>query len=333
MIRLSLLLLILSLVACNAPAAVPAPATAVAQPPPATRPAATALPTAIPAPPSTTPIPSATPTATPAASATPSQTPGPTMTPTPTATETPTPTPTSVFACRPREAVAAARSPYAVKPGPWPRPPATPGELFVGSGATNVIHLGFDVEGSPEPLRELLDILDRRGVRTTMFILGVWADTYPDWVRELARRGHEMANHAYSHQNLKDVPADQILAELERTEAVVQSLTGQTTRPWFRPPFGSRSDAVLETAYAAGWTTVVWTGSAEDWREDTSADIMCQTMREGSYPGAILYAHTNHPEMPETIDRYIGEMQARGYTFVPMSVIMSDDPGAWLTAP
>jgi peptidoglycan/xylan/chitin deacetylase (PgdA/CDA1 family) len=238
-----------------------------------------------------------------------------------------------VFACRSTIEVSAFRSPYQVAPGPWPRPPAFEGELFIGNGTANMIHLGFDVEGSPAPVQEILDILDRRGVKTTMYVLGNWAETYPVLVQEIANRGHEMANHAFSHQNLKDLPAETILAELERTEDVIFALTGQTTRPWFRPPFGSRSEVVVEMAFSGGWTTVVWSVSAEDWREEADADLMCQTMRDGSFPGSILYAHTNHPDMPETIDRYIGEMQSRGYTFVPMSVMMAPDPVAWLVAP
>ncbi|GAB4151031.1 MAG: hypothetical protein Fur0021_14500 [Candidatus Promineifilaceae bacterium] len=222
---------------------------------------------------------------------------------------------------------------YGIAPGPWPRPPAWSEMVFAGTGSGNLIQLGFDVEGSPAHLGELLDVLDRRGVKTTMFILGSWAETYPDWVREMARRGHEMANHTYSHSNMREMSAEQLVAELNHTEEIVLALTGQSTKPWLRPPYGSRSDESVRAAYEAGWTTVIWSGSADDWREDATADRMCQTMREGSFPGSILYAHTYRADMPETVDRYLGEMQARGYTFAPLSVLMAGDPTAWLTTP
>ena len=300
-------------------------------------PTAAAAPTATPLPPPilSTALPTATllPSATPPPTAT--ATPANTAPPLPTATETVAPTPTSEFACRPQAALADIQPLYGVAPGPWPRPAtAWPDMVFAGTGGgQNLIQLGFDVEGSPAHLGELLDILDRRGVKTTMFILGSWAETYPDWVREIARRGHELANHTYSHGNMRDMSAEQVVDELNRTEDIVLRLTGQSTKPWLRPPFGSRSDESVQAAYEAGWTTIIWSGSADDWREDATADRMCQTMREGSFPGSILYTHTYRADMPETIDRYIGEMQSRGYTFVPMSVLMSNNPSAWLTQP
>lgn len=291
---------------------------------------ATATLTPLPAPSTPTPLPSPLPPP----SATPT-TALPTLTPPPlpSPTETVSATPTSVFACRAAAELAGVQPLYGIAPGPWPRPAAWPDLVFAGTGSSSLIQLGFDVEGSPARLGELLDILDRRGVKTTMFILGSWAETYPDWVREMARRGHEMANHTYSHGNMRDMTPEQVVAELNRTEEIVQALTGQSTKPWLRPPFGSRSDESVRAAYEAGWTTVIWSGSADDWREDATADRMCQTMREGSFPGSILYAHTYHTDMPETIDRYLGEMQSRGYTFAPLSVLMDGNPTAWLTSP
>ncbi len=232
--------------------------------------------------------------------------------------------------CLPRAAVIAAQAPFRVDGADWPRPPAWQNEVFSGRGANNLIHLGFDVEGSPEPLAEILDVLDRHHVKTTMFILGSWADNNPSWIDMFVQRGHELANHTYTHGNMKEMDAATVQDELNRTEAVVQRLTGKTTKPWLRPPFGSRSDVSLAAAYEAGWTTVIWSGSPEDWRPEFDEDMMCRTLLESSHAGGILYAHTGRPEMPAVIDRYIGTMQQRGYTFVPLTVLLSENPTTYL---
>ena len=101
-------------------------------------------------------------------------------------------------------------------------------------------------------------------------------------------------------------------------------------QPWLRPPFGAYSDASVLAAYEAGYTTVIWSGSADDWRTGMGADEMCETLLYYAVPGGILYAHTNRAEIVTAVDRFIGEMQAAGYTFVPLSVLMAADPGAWL---
>lgn len=302
------------------------------------------LPTPAPLPTVAAPAPSltstTTPTATPTSSPTPTVTLTPTVTPTPTATPTPTTTPTPTlppplpnFACRSRAALSAAQPTWLARSGPWPRPAASAYVFSTGyRGAPPLAHLGFDVEGAPDHLAELLDVLDARQVKTTLFILGSWAQTYPEWVTEFVARGHELANHAYTHRDLTTLDSAEILRELNQTEALVQDLTGQSTRPWLRPPYGALSDLTVNAALDGGWTTISWSGSTEDWRANQDEDRLCRTLLAGLFPGAILYTHTGRPEIPAVVDRFLGEAQARGFTVVPLSIFMSDDPTPWLTS-
>ncbi|HSH03018.1 MAG TPA: polysaccharide deacetylase family protein, partial [Anaerolineae bacterium] len=216
-------------------------------------------------------------------------------------------------------------------PGPWPPPAPLNQEIYLANGSgLRLIHLGFDVEGNTAHLGQLLDTLDKHGVKTTMFIMGSWAEQNPSWVKEMAARGHELANHTYSHANMRDMTPEQVAQELNDTERIVQNLTGQSTKPWFRPPFGSRSPESIQTTYDQGWTTLIWTGGTEDWRPDTTAQTMCDYLADQAYPGAILYSHTYHPDVPTTVDHFISNLQRVGYTFVPISIIMNPNPNAYL---
>src|SRR5688500_5597925 len=49
------------------------------------------------------------------------------------------------------------------------------------------------------PTRRLLDIFDEHGCKVTFFVLGEIALWYPDLVREIAARGHEIASHGMRH--------------------------------------------------------------------------------------------------------------------------------------
>lgn len=243
---------------------------------------------------------------------------------------TETPTPEVENGCRPLDQTLNFKNEFVVSAE---LPPHVPQSAVIYNGFGNglkIIHLGFDVESSPEPLGDLLEVLDRRNVKATMFILGGWAEIYPNWIKSFADRGHEFANHAWSHADVASMDISVFENEVDSTEAFVQQLTGKSTKPFFRPPFGSWSEETVQSAYTKGYSTVLWTGSAEDWRPGSNAEIMCKTMMDNSYPGGIIYTHTWHPETAETIDRYIGEMQAQGYTFVPLSVILSDRPQDYL---
>src|SRR5436190_16827708 len=45
----------------------------------------------------------------------------------------------------------------------------------------------------------LLELLAERGIRGTFFVLGTVAEKYPELVREIARAGHEVGTHGWSH--------------------------------------------------------------------------------------------------------------------------------------
>jgi peptidoglycan/xylan/chitin deacetylase (PgdA/CDA1 family) len=272
-----------------------------------------------------TPIPTLAPTQTavPTATTSPTWTPQPTETAVLTMTPTATMTPTRVSACRP----AAPTSPHvAISLGPWPRPPASANVLGHGPYAADkkFIHLSFDVEGDGRILGSLLNVLDKHQVKTTLFIVGSWAEQNSYWVTEATARGHEFASHSYSHTHLRQLTPDQIQAELQKTEEIVMHLTGQTTKPWLRPPYGGYSEETVQAAYEAGWTTVTWSGTGADTIPDADEITICNALVQYAEPGAILLLHTSHPEVVTAVDRFITEMHAQGYTIVPLSIMMGN---------
>src|SRR6478609_194911 len=57
--------------------------------------------------------------------------------------------------------------------------------------------------------RRLLDLFDETGIKSTFFILGWVAERFPQLIREIHARGHELASHGYSHQLVyKQTPAE-----------------------------------------------------------------------------------------------------------------------------
>ena len=62
----------------------------------------------------------------------------------------------------------------------------------------------------------ILDLLDRHGAKATFFVLGWVADRLPGLVREIERRGHEIASHGYGHDMLTRLTPAQFEADLVR---------------------------------------------------------------------------------------------------------------------
>jgi polysaccharide deacetylase family protein (PEP-CTERM system associated) len=83
----------------------------------------------------------------------------------------------------------------------------------------------------------LLDVLDEAGVRATFFVLGNVADAYPELVREVARRGHEVGSHTHSHELIFNLEPAAFRADVERSLGGLQDLTGQPVLGFRAPEF------------------------------------------------------------------------------------------------
>lgn len=88
------------------------------------------------------------------------------------------------------------------------------------------------VRGTPAPqvaeaTLPVLDLLDRQGVRATFFVLGDVARRYPDLIRSIHERGHEIASHGMSHTPLWDLDADGLDRELRDFRQVIAGILGE----------------------------------------------------------------------------------------------------------
>ncbi len=176
---------------------------------------------------------------------------------------------------------------------------ASPAHLITaGRAAGNRITLTFDAGADRGYAGQILQTLERNHVRATFGMTGRWAVANPDLVRRMARDGDTFINHTYDHRSftgLSDrtngLDAAQRTSEITRTEQVIRRLTGRSTKPFFRPPFGDYDSATLQLVSRMGYPDVVmWTVDSLGWeRVSTSAIVQrCATLVS---PGAIVLMH------------------------------------------
>ena len=75
----------------------------------------------------------------------------------------------------------------------------------------------------------VLDLLDKSNVKATFFVLGWVADQRPDLVREVARRGHEIASKGYFHRAICHMTAEEFRDDLSKTSIAIERAIG--TKP------------------------------------------------------------------------------------------------------
>jgi polysaccharide deacetylase family protein (PEP-CTERM system associated) len=90
----------------------------------------------------------------------------------------------------------------------------------------------------------LLDLLDRHKARATFFVLGWVAERNPDLVREIARRGHEIASHGYFHQRVYTLPADAFQRDLLKSLEILSPLSAAPILGFRAPEWSIRDDSL-----------------------------------------------------------------------------------------
>lgn len=182
------------------------------------------------------------------------------------------------------------------------------------------VAISFDAVWGADQTPKLLEIMAKNNVRTTFFLSGFWLEKYPEMVKEIARAGHEIGNHTYTHPHLNSLSKEDIARELMRTHQLIQELTGQTAT-LFRPPFGEYNNKVIETAAECGYTTIIWDIDSLDW-QDLSAAAMLERIQKRLQPGSIILFHNAGKHTPETVSQLLPILKSKGYSVVPVSHLL-----------
>ena len=215
-------------------------------------------------------------------------------------------------------------------------PPPTPGAAAVPVAAEEVargdptrpwVSLVFNAGAGYEPAPSILDTLRAKGVRTTFFLMGWWAEKEPALVRRIAAEGHEVASHGYKVFDLTAVSDAEVVADLSRAEAAISALTGRTTKPLWSPSAGYRDARVRRLAASLGYRPIYWTVDSGDWREDATAEAVRRRVLDGAANGAIIVMHFESPRTADTVapalPGIVDGLRAKGYRLVTVTELLT----------
>ena len=97
----------------------------------------------------------------------------------------------------------------------------------------------------------VLSELAATGLKATFFVEGVNASTYPDALWSIADAGHEVAFHAWRHEEWGRLSADDERSNLARGTGALKSLFGRPVAG-FRPPGGLLGSGTLDVLRSHG---------------------------------------------------------------------------------
>ncbi|XAY17039.1 polysaccharide deacetylase family protein [Bengtsoniella intestinalis] len=103
----------------------------------------------------------------------------------------------------------------------------------------------------------LIDILETYDVKTTFFVVGEWAEKYPESVKALASAGHEIQSHSDDHAHYNNLSEADLLADLQSANDRIAAITG-VTPTLIRCPYGEYNNTVVSTIRSIGMEPIQW---------------------------------------------------------------------------
>ena len=244
-----------------------------------------------------------------------------------------------------------------------PRPTATPSG---GSGCTagNRVEAGsaqvfrtipnagpgvaltFDMGGRMDPAVDIMNFLVANRVCATIFATGIMSETAQGQQVMAIMRAHpelfEIANHTMYHCDLarggggspNTAPcaggppsAERIRQEMTEAEAILRAGTGQNPQPYWRPPYRSINDAVINAVASVGYTkTFLWDIDTIDWKPisdggPTAQQIAARVIGNAVNGSNVLF-HLGGFETLDSLRLIIPGLRDRGFTLTSLSDLL-----------
>ncbi|MFJ9697319.1 polysaccharide deacetylase family protein [Kitasatospora sp. NPDC101183] len=192
--------------------------------------------------------------------------------------------------------------------------PAAPADA-AGSGA-KVVYLTFDDGPSTAYTPKVLNVLARYGVHATFFEIGENVSAHPSVTSQVARQGHSVQNHSWSHPDLRRLSASSVNSQVTKTDRAIRAQTGRTPS-CLRPPYGGVNASVRSRAAALGKQVVLWSVDPQDWARPGAGAIESRVLRNVR-PGSVILMHDGGGDRSQTVaalPTIISTLKARGYSF------------------
>jgi peptidoglycan/xylan/chitin deacetylase (PgdA/CDA1 family) len=182
----------------------------------------------------------------------------------------------------------------------------------------STVALTFD-DGPSEHTAEVLDILDRQGVKATFCVVGESAQAHPELIKEIAGRGHTLCDHTMTHDlTLADRTEQQIRGQIGGTLDLIRAAVPDAEVPFYRAPGGNFSAEVIRIAASYQQQPLGWSVDPRDWTNASAQEIRTAIL-DAAIPGSIVLLHDGGGDQSETVmalDEVITELRAAGFEFV-----------------
>ena len=185
------------------------------------------------------------------------------------------------------------------------------------------IAITFDAAWTNQDTDQLIQILKKHNAVATFFIVGNWAEKFPESVKAFYGAGHTIANHSDTHKAFSKCSREEIREEIINCNKKLESITGEEVT-LLRAPSGDYTDQSLEVAKDLGMYTIQWNADSLDYT-GLSVDEIVYRIVPRIRNGSIILFHNGVENTAEALDRILVELSEQGYSFVSVNDLIYKD--------
>ncbi|CAM3577635.1 polysaccharide deacetylase family protein [Erysipelothrix urinaevulpis] len=177
--------------------------------------------------------------------------------------------------------------------------------------------VAFTFDDGPhwEVTEKIMDTLEKYDGQGTFFMVGQRVEEskdYPRIVKSVLDRGHQLANHSYSHENFNSLEKKPLNEQIDKTNDIFYKATGYKGPYMVRPPYGNANEFVRNNTNSV---FVNWSVDTLDW-QSRNKNAICNEIQKQSHDGAIILIHDLYETSYEGFECGIKKLADEGYTFV-----------------
>jgi len=170
---------------------------------------------------------------------------------------------------------------------------------------------------------QILDTLKANEVCATFFVLGEWAEKFPEIIKRMAEEGHDVANHSDTHPHIASLSYEEMRNEIRSANEKINALTGKKN-DLFRAPYGEYNDNVIKAAEDEGCYTIQWDVDSLDWKDLGKQNILERVLSK-TKNGSIILMHNGTKDTANVLDEMIKKLKEKGFIFEPTSEFIYRD--------
>ncbi len=179
------------------------------------------------------------------------------------------------------------------------------------------VSVTFDCAWNDEDIDDIIKVLSDNGCISTFFVVGNWAQRYPEAVKKLANAGHEIANHSMSHAKYTGLSKEKMKDDMNKCDDVIKELTGKSSN-LFRPPYGEYNKDVVGACEETSRCCIQWDVDSLDWMDYSAGEIANRVLSR-TKSGSIILLHNGTKNTREALEKILPGLAEKGFKFATVS--------------